>query len=254
MGIIDTSCVGIAIKSYDRRETSDAHDFVQLVLPVSGEMHIAIEATRKRLNPLRAAIVPAAACHAQYGIGDNRSLILDVDMSMFAHRSWDRLIDMRFTEIGAAARKLIEFMQVSIETGAASPIQLQAWITLLFDTMTLGAPQAQSRLAALLAQIDSNPALPWTTDSMAKYACMSASRLHTLFQQELNVSPRVWLLQKRLALACELLARTNRTITDVALSTGFTDQSALTRAMRHKLDITPAVYRRCQQETRHQSQ
>ena len=254
MGLIDTSQVSVKIRSYDDQETSDQHGFVQLVLPVSGEIHLAVDTSQRILNPLHAAIVPAGAWHSQHGVGVNRSLILDVDRSVFIDGMWDRLINLPFIEIGAAARKLVEFMQVSVEVGTVSPAQLQGWIPLLFDTMALGAPQAQSRLAVLLAQIEANLALPWTTDSMARYASMSISRLHALFQESLNTSPRVWLLQKRLGLACELLARTNRTIVDIALSAGFADQSALTRAMRQNVASTPAAYRQRQQETRHKPQ
>lgn len=50
-------------------------------------------------------------------------------------------------------------------------------------------------------------------------------------------------VKKRLGLACELLARTNWAIVDIALSTGFPDQSALTRTMRQDLATTPAAYR-----------
>lgn len=89
---------------------------------------------------------------------------------------------------------------------------------------------------------------------MARFARMSVSRLHALFQEELHTSPRAWLLQRRLELVCELLARTSRPIADIALSTGFADQSVLTRAMRQNLDITPAAYRRRQQETKHKCQ
>lgn len=238
MGIIDTSRIGVEIKSYDKQETSDQHGFVQLVLPMSGEVHLAVEASQKLLNPLQAAIIPVEAWHSQYGVGDNRSLIVDVDLSVFVGNAWDRLIDVPFTEIGAAARKLVEFMQVSIQVGMVNPGQLQSWVPLLLDTLVQSTPQATSRFAVLLVHIESNLALPWTTDSMARYACMSVSRLHALFQEELHTSPRVWLRQKRLGLACELLARTNRAIVDIALSTGFPDQSALTRTMRQDLATT----------------
>lgn len=254
MSIIDTSRAEIGIRSYGKQETSDRHGFVQLVLPLSGEVHLGIETSQKLLSPLHAAVVPAGAWHSQYGVGDNRSLILDVEQTVFMHSTWDRLTEMRFTEIGAATRKLIEFMQISLETGTVGPAHLQGWIPLLFDTMVQGTPQAQSRLAALLSQIEANPSLTWTTETMSRFARMSVSRLHALFQEELNTSPHAWLLQKRLELVCELLARTNRPIADIALSTGFADQSVLTRAMRQNLDITPAAYRRRQRETKQKTQ
>jgi AraC-like DNA-binding protein len=83
---------------------------------------------------------------------------------------------------------------------------------------------------------------------MASAARLSVSRLHALFREELDTSPHLWLLQKRLDLACAQLAGGNRPIAEVALASGFSDQSALTRAMRQQLDTTPAAYRRRSQE------
>ena len=45
VGIIDTSRVGVEIKSYDKLETFDQHRFVQLVLPASGDVHVVVEAS-----------------------------------------------------------------------------------------------------------------------------------------------------------------------------------------------------------------
>ena len=53
---------------------------------------------------------------------------------------------------------------------------------------------------------------------------------------------------QRLDLACTLLAEGSRPIAEVALACGFSEQSALTRAMRTHLDTTPAAYRRSRQE------
>jgi AraC-like DNA-binding protein len=85
---------------------------------------------------------------------------------------------------------------------------------------------------------------------MARCARMSVSRLHALFRAELDISPHAWLLRQRIGQACRQLAGTNQAIAAVALNAGFSDQSALTRAMRAQLDMTPAAYRRHSRETR----
>lgn len=249
MPIIQPSFVDIDIRSYGEQWSADQHAFAQLVLPLSGEVELEIEGKGARLNPLKGAAVVARAWHSQHSAVENHSLIVDVDQAAIGHPAWERLAEQPFADISPAARKLVEFMQLSITGRAAPPALLQGWLPLLLDTLTLEPPRLQSRLSALQAHAEANLALPWTTESMAQFARMSTSRLHALFQDELNTSPRAWLLSRRLARACELLRHGSQPIADIALSTGFGDQSALTRAMRIQLDTTPAAYRRLGQET-----
>lgn len=254
MTMIETLFVGIEARSYDERQIPDRHDFAQLVLPLTGIVQLDIAGKQGKLDPLHGAIVEAGAWHSQRSIVANRSLILDVDQRAFTSSSWAVLLDRPFTIINPAARKLVEFMHLCIEAGTAQPELIRGWMPLLFDTLATRFPQATSRLSALLAHVEAKPALPWSTEAMARFASMSISRLHALFQEELGTSPRAWLLRKRIDLACELLTHTNRTIVDVALSTGFADQSVLTRAMRQSIDMTPAAYRRQRQETKPKQQ
>ncbi len=216
------------------------------MLPLSGEVALEIEGKGERLNPLKGAVVVAGAWHAQQSAVENHSLIVDLDQASIAHPIWER---SPFADISPAARKLVEFMHLAVAGKMLKPGLLQGWVPLLLDTLTMDPPRLQSRLSALLAHAEAHPALPWTTESMAQFAQMSVSRLHALFQDELNTSPRTWLQAKRLNHACELLRHTARPIADIALGAGFADQSALTRAMRIHLDTTPSAYRKRRQET-----
>lgn len=241
MPILRPSFVDIDIRSYGEQWASDRHEFAQLVLPVSGEVQLEIEGRGERLNPLKGAVVVAGAWHTQGSPVANHSLIVDVDQAVVRHPIWER---RPFADISPAARKLVEFMYLAVTGRLAQPGLLQGWLPLLLDTLTLEPPRPHSRLSALLAYAEANLALPWTTESMAQFAHMSVSRLHALFQEELETSPRAWLLSKRIARACELLRHSSRSIADIAQQAGFADQSALTRAMRNHVDTTPAAYRR----------
>lgn len=239
----------IAIRSYQQEHAPDRHPFAQLVLPVAGEVQLDVGEKGGRLDLLRCAFVPVGAWHTQSSRGFNRSLILDIDEAALKHAAWERLHDRPFAAVNPAARKLIEFMELVTEQKAVQPAVLAGWVPLLLDTLSLGAPQLRSRLAALLAQVEANPGMPWTTESMAQGARISVSRLHALFRAELDTTPHAWLLQQRIALACRYLAGTTRAIADVALAAGFSDQSALTRAMRQQLGATPAAWRRAARES-----
>ena len=236
------------LRSYDRVHWGDRHDFAQLVLPVHGEVVLDIEQRRGRLDPLRGALVAPGAWHAQSSPGANDSLIVDLDGAAFDAGPWQRLLERPFVTLGPAARKLVEFMGLmardSAPPGAPPRALVQGWVPLLLDTLSLDAPRATSRLAALLARIDAAPGLAWSTESMARAANLSVSRLHALFREELDSTPHAWLLARRLELACSWLARGTRSVADIAVGAGFADQASLTRAMRRTLDTTPATYRR----------
>jgi AraC-like DNA-binding protein len=235
------------LRSYGADVVADRHVFAQLVLPVSGAVLLDIEGRRERLDPLRAACVAPNAWHAQCGAGTNQSLILDVEPSAMSHLAWDRMLDRPFMALGPGARKLVEFMGV-MRAQAVHPGLLRGWVPLLLDTLALDAPRPASRLAALLARVEAEPGLAWTTDSMARCAGLSVSRLHAVFRAELDTSPHAWLRDVRLARARAWLAETARPIADIALAAGFSDQSALTRALRDVTGMTPGAYRRANRD------
>lgn len=233
------------LRSYDREHWGGTHDYAQLVLPVEGAVLLDIEARQGLLDPLHGALVAPGAWHAQSSQVANHSLIVDVDAAAFDGGPWQRLLERPYTPIGAATRKLVDFMGIMARQPSGAPAALvRGWIPLLLDTLMLDTPQPGSRLAALAARIEAEPGLPWTTASMARAANLSVSRLHALFREQFDTTPHAWLLERRLDCARAWLAGTNRSVADIALGTGFSDQTSLTRAMRKAFDTTPAAYRR----------
>jgi AraC-like DNA-binding protein len=236
--------VDLHLRSYGQLDEPDRHDFGQLVLPVSGSLLLDVEGRQGRLDPLRAGFVAPGAWHAQGGDSSNRSVIVDLGQAALGQAVGERLFERPFAPLGPASRKLIEFMTLMADSGAAPPSVVQGWVPLLLDTLALDAPRPASRLAALRARIEAAPGLAWTTDTMARAAGVSVSCLHGLFREELASSPHAWLLTHRIGRACEWLASTATPIAEIALRAGFSEQSALTRALRKATGMTPAAYRR----------
>jgi len=213
-------------------------------LPVTGQIELEIGGRHGLVDALQGGVVAPQTWHSQCGHVANQSIIVDMDTTLLVQAAWSRLLDRSFISINPGARKLIEYMGIMAQQASLTPTLVTGWTPLLLDTLALGKTQTSSRLNALVARLQENPGLPWTTQSMAHYAGLSISRLHTLFRDELQTSPHAWLLQQRISHACELLAHSNSNVADIALASGFSDQSALTRAMRDNIDRTPAAYRR----------
>jgi AraC-like DNA-binding protein len=238
------STVDLHLRSYGELTDPDRHDYGQLVLPLKGALLLDVEGRQGVLDPLRAGFVAPGAWHAQHGDASNRSIIVDIGADSLAPGAAERLFERPFAPLGPATRKLIEFMALMSESSAAPPSVVQGWVPLLVDTLTLDSPRPASRLAALLARIEAAPGQPWSTDTMAQALGCSVSRLHALFREELDTTPHAWLLEHRLNCVREWLASTDVPIAEIALRAGFSEQSALTRALRKATGMTPAAYRR----------
>lgn len=84
---------------------------------------------------------------------------------------------------------------------------------------------------------------------IADAACMSRFHFARLFRRSTGYSPMKYLLHARLEQAKALLRQRAMPISDIAVETGFADQSHLTRHFRRTVGMTPLQYvRRCVDE------
>jgi len=238
----------IAVRSYGVDGGSDRHDFAQLVLPLQGALEMEIAGRGGLVARGQAAFVAPGTDHAQGSGRANRSFILDLDRDAVAPELVERLTAQTYLPLSPAADRLVEFLQLTMADDAAT---LARWVPLLLDTLTGEAPRPRLRLAALLAAIEAEPGRGWTAAMMADRAGLSTSRLHALFREELDDTPRAWLADLRLRRAREWLATTDLPIAELACRGGYADQSAFTRAMRRATGLTPAAYRRQAREPAH---
>lgn len=221
------------------------HDHVQLVLPVIGQLEIEVGGRGGRLDAARAAFVAPGADHVQAGDGANRFLVVDCSPADLGEAAVERLRRQVFLPISPAARRLIEFVDLS----GRSMSSTTAWrCTPLLLEALLDVPQAPSRLEVLTRRIEAEPGLDWSVAAMAQAAGVSASRLHALFRSELDQTPQQLLSTLRLRAVQEALASSTKPIAEVAFQAGYSDQSALTRAMRRATGMTPGAYRRRHQQ------
>jgi len=237
------SALNLAIRSYAQAGAPHHHDFAQLVLPLQGVLEIEIEGRGARLDTRQAAFVTPGARHDQEGRRGNRALVVDLDPLSLPSDA-DRFTSRPFLHITPAAGRLIDYMALSMAEADASLRGLDHWTPLLLDALLTDAPKPRSRLVALRQAVEADLSRPWTAADMAAQVGMSVSRLHVLFRAELDTAPAAWLSDLRLTWVREQLAASERPVADLALLAGYSDQNALTRAMRRVLGQTPAAYRR----------
>lgn len=90
---------------------------------------------------------------------------------------------------------------------------------------------------------------PYSTSELAKSLGVSSRSLERHFQSALKLSPSATAQRIRLARAKSLIERTDRTITDIAHTTGFSDAAHFSRTFSKLEGMAPAAYREARRST-----
>ena len=100
----------------------------------------------------------------------------------------------------------------------------------------------QARLALHTLVRDLCAQLP--VAELAARCGLSRSYFSKAFKATTGTSPHRWLLRQRVRRAAELLERTDDSVSRIAASCGFADQSHLTRTFHAIVGVSPAAWRR----------
>ena len=81
-------------------------------------------------------------------------------------------------------------------------------------------------------------------ETVAAYVGLNPSYLSTIFNRELKISFSGYLTQKRIEEASLLLIKTNNSLSEIAVSVGFENQSYFSQSFRKHTGMTPKQYRK----------
>jgi AraC-like DNA-binding protein len=232
------------IRSYREERPKERHGFVQIVLPLSGRLQIDVAGRQDELSTGRGVFIHSGALHTQEATASNHSLVVDIDEGTVPEQTLERFAHAPFLDVAQDTRQLIAYMRSVIGSDGPRDDIAGLWAPLLVDSLATEKTDIRRRLQALAAVVKAEPFFPWTIEMLAACAAISESRLHALFLEEFGLSPHRWLAELRLDKVCALLRQSTLPIAEIALQAGFSDQTALTRAMRNAMGETPAAYRR----------
>ncbi|MDQ7994775.1 MAG: AraC family transcriptional regulator [Luteibacter sp.] len=231
------SSPAIHLRSYSRPTGLDRHDYAQWVIPLHGDLEFELGGRGNRLGQLQGAFVAAGELHDESGVADDTVLILDCPPPRLDDVTHETLRQRRWLALPADAKRRLPPL---VARGDAEG--LLSLLLLHF------APESRTtRLHTLCSRIDACPDAMWTVERMALEVGVSVSRLHALFVGYFGRSPQAWLTACRLQRVKHALAYTSHTIADIAQAAGYSEHSALTRAFRRELGMSPAEWRRGQQ-------
>ncbi|WP_369349647.1 helix-turn-helix domain-containing protein [Stenotrophomonas sp. JAG2] len=221
------------LRCYGTSSDVDRHDFAQWVLPLRGDLDVEVDAFGGRLDVLQGAFVAPGEGHAQTGDGDHLMLIVDCPAGVIDDDTLDHLRRQRWLALPKGLRQRL--------TGAAEHANHDLLAVLLQQYAPAGSA---ARLHALCTRLTANPGADWNVARMAALVGISGSRLHAAFVQEFGVPPQAWLSACRLRWAKRRLLTSTDSIATIALDAGYSEHSALSRALRRETGLTPQAFRR----------
>lgn len=121
----------------------------------------------------------------------------------------------------------ISFQEESSKSGQAGKSVLAAW-----------------QIQRLNAYIDECMGTRIRTMDLAAALELSVSHFSRIFKQSFGVSPRIYILHRRIASACNTMLLSDLHLTDIAYMHGFCDQSHFNRVFNSVHEVSPQEWRR----------
>jgi AraC-like DNA-binding protein len=109
-----------------------------------------------------------------------------------------------------------------------------------------GSP-APAQIIRMLKIMDANLANPVRMKDIAAAAGLSRSSFSRVFLRSVGESPGRYLRRRRIELAQSLMLSTRKSLAEIALECGLSDQAHLTKSFRRVVGISPGAWRRSRQ-------
>ena len=104
--------------------------------------------------------------------------------------------------------------------------------------------QRDASLVRILDYISENYRNPISVKQLAQIANISEKRFINSFNYMVGTSPGQYITQCRMREAAEMLMMTNRSIREIALHVGYSDQYAFSKAFKRSFGESPTTFRR----------
>ena len=263
---LDDSSVRIWYSDVPWRYEIHDHSAVEVLLTIDGTVTYTVEDTVYQVRKGEVLIIPPDTPHSlSMEEGSSRYLFLfepDAIMSMRDIKSIAMYFNkpshlrdgseahVRIRELLLRARDAYEKREMMWNTVCYSCI-LRIYATLGQQYLSGVRPRTDDGLrnmdseviTAVMTYINNHYREELSLEDVARFAGFSRYYFSRSFKRQTGYSFKDYLCQKRLQVAMDLLIRTNHSMRDVAIESGFGSVATFNRVFREKKGCTPTQYR-----------
>lgn len=239
------------VEDFDNIEVPlHTHENAHFLFVVKGEYEATVKDKKQSFSSSSMLYYPAGTTHRDHFYTEGERRFMTVSLTSEATKKLSEEInfidystDFSCAEISCLGKRICRELQTP---DSLSPIVLDAMATelLVYSARNLERsekPPAWLRKAYELINDCCTESI--TIAEIAASVGVHSMHLARTFRRFFNCSPAEYLRKCRVELAANLLLNSEKTIVDIALTTGFTDQSQFTQSFKKSTGITPAKFR-----------
>ncbi|WJH34454.1 AraC family transcriptional regulator [Paenibacillus sp. CC-CFT747] len=147
-------------------------------------------------------------------------------------------------------RAVLKQLLAQISKSEAYSFMLQSLLFLLLDKLTstlsfepAGSSSRHDWVSRSMEYMEQHFTEPLSVEQLAQMAGIQRSYFSTAFKERTGMSPAQYLRHLRMEMGVQLLKTTKLSVTEVALSTGYPELFAFSRAFKRHYGISPSEYR-----------
>jgi AraC-like DNA-binding protein/quercetin dioxygenase-like cupin family protein len=227
------------------RSTPHRHEKPGLVLPLGGALTLAGSFGARTIHPGEMLSLPAGVAHSEHTAGAAACLLLEPAASEQSH-VLDRVRIARHPGLLEATRRLSISLRCASESSwkpEYEALELLAFADSASDRGPAGKAKSASWVRRAAERLREEYYRPPSLANLAEEAGVSREHLSREFRHRMGLTIGGYLRRQQVLAAVRLLQESGLSISQVALATGFTDQSHLCRRLRRCLGATPGMIR-----------
>lgn len=231
----------LSIRSYTLTQNTHAHNFHQIVVPLSGAMKIAFGLQTYSVAADHCVIIPSGTVHS-YGAPE-KSRFLVADLGSLPANATE--LDEPCVTISADLLAFCSYADVQLTNTADrdTGVLLYSLFWRLIEQQDF-ATRADERIVRAVLLMEEDLGLSHPIEALADVACLSVSQFKALFKKNLGSSCNAYLTRRRMERAKTLLQNTDYPISVVAVEVGYDDAFAFTRRFKAHFGQSPRDFAR----------
>lgn len=237
------------LPGYAKRRTSFGNFLIILV--ESGYLEVKTDGAAQRAGVGYVAFIDCYAPH-EYSAPEGASILwMHFDGAMtreyykvFYSRHKNVTLPRNPLQLQSDLRDILEIFEKGLDPDEiVLSLKIGNTLTSLMRSSRREENSTSAAIRKSISYISEHFAQDLTLDTLSRIAGLSTFHYSRLFKKETGMSPHQYLIETRLSSAKFYLASTDRTVSDIALSVGFGDESSFCLTFRKRVGITPKAWR-----------
>ncbi|MCV2402143.1 AraC family transcriptional regulator [Marinomonas sp. C2222] len=232
----------IEVIDYQGTEKVHNHEHTQIVIPLSGSIVLEVESHQQLISSGQACLISVQQNHTHLAEVKNHCLVLN------SLPIWDKKIESKhkFIDLSEQVQAYLPFLSC-LQDEPSQSIKARQALNMLEHLIPIPQEKiilADTRLEKAKHLIDTEFQEHWSLESLANEVHLSSSQLSVLFKRYFAMTPKQYLLERRLKEVRSLLCTSNKSLDFIAQKVGLNNASQLVKLFSKNQKVTPGKYRK----------